>query len=129
MDNRQKFKEINGKKYTLITMGTIKSLQTIQRITKASGLDKNDLTDAEQDVTGFVLKLLANDNTIPIIQDLLKDMTCNDRSFDFDTHFATYKEDLIPCIAFSVVESLLPLVNPASLSLMAEMIAGAFSQE
>lgn len=129
MDNRQKHKEINGKQYTLITMGTIKSLQTIQRITKASGLDKSDIADVEQDVTGFVLKLLANENTIPIIQDLLKDMTCDGRSFDFDTHFATHKQDLIPCIAFSVVESLLPLVSPASLSLMAEMIAGAFSQE
>lgn len=118
--SQQAKKKIDGKEYTLIKMGTKASIKMMSRLTK--------LVDTKSDSSGManmLISLISNPDVLPIIEDLLSDMTCDHKPIDFDNHFAEYRKDLLPCISFSLSESIVPFFDPDSLTQMVEMIASA----
>lgn len=122
MLDRQKKKEINGKEYTLITMGAKESIQVTSKV---MGLINLDDTDGDIGMAQMLMSLLGNDKVSKMIEDLTKNLTCDGKGIDFDSHFATHRKDLLPCVAFSLSENVLPFFDPDSLTQMAEMIATA----
>jgi len=118
-EHRQKTTEINGKTYTLITFGAKKSFGVIPQIITMLGENSSDFGE-------MAMSVLGHKDGLKLIETLLSDMSCDGRAINsFDDHFAEYRGDLLPCVAFSLAENVLPFLGSDSLASMATIVETA----
>ena len=120
-------KEINGNDYALITMGAENSIKMVTKLMKLLNLG-SDSDASGMEMSSMLMRLLGNPDVLPIIKTLTENYTLDGLKVRFDTHFSNHKKDLLPCVAFSIAENILPFFDPDSLTQMAEMIAEAMEQ-
>jgi hypothetical protein len=117
-EHRQKKVEINGRSYTLITFGAEKSWEIFPTITSMIG-------EASGDFGQMAMTVLGHKDGLKLIKTLLTDLSCEGMSVKFDEHFAQHRGDLLPCIAFSLSENVLPFLGSDSLASMAAIVEKA----
>ena len=101
-------KTINGNKYQVIKFGAVESITIASKVTKM--LEGSPIS-VEEDIMGLIFRIVGNADFVPVMQQLCTQMTCNGVSFDFDSHFRENEKDLIPVIAFSFQESVMPFFD------------------
>ena len=117
-EHRQKTAEINGRTYTLITFGAEKSWEIFPSITSMLGTASGDFGE-------MAMSVLGHKDGLKLIKMLLTDLSCEGNAVKFDDHFALHRSDLLPCVAFSLSENVLPFLGSDSLATMAAIVEKA----
>lgn len=112
-------KEINGRKYQLLSFGSLKSLRLASKI--ANTLKGSSLNQSSG-VEDLIFHLVGNDEFADLVLQLCEGVTCNGVTIDFDNHFAEHKSDLLPCLGMSLKENVLPFFDPAALETLMDLM-------
>lgn len=98
---------INGREYAGIKCGTFKALRLAGKLAPVitSALTGGDIQQS----------LASGDFLEDIAKALLANVSCNSKKIDGDTHFVEYPEDLLPVIAWSANEQVLPYFTSEAL--------------
>ena len=120
LEHRQKTTEVNGRTYTLITFGAEKSWEVFPQITSMLGSTSGDFGE-------MAMSVLGHKDGLKLIKTLLTDISCEGKAVKFDDHFAEYRGDLLPCVAFSLAENVLPFLGGDSLASMAAIVEKAMA--
>ena len=105
---------INGREYTGIKCGTFKALGLAGKmapviITALSG--------------GDITKSLAEGSFLEdIAKSLLQNISCSEKAIDADTHFVSYPDDLLPVVAWSAKEQVLPYFSSEALQSISQAL-------
>jgi hypothetical protein len=105
---------INGREYAGIKCGTFKALKLAGKLAPVitAFFSGGDITQAFAD--GTVLEDTA--------KALLENVSCNSKAVDGDTHFVEFPEDLLPVIAWSAKEQVLPYFTSEALQSISQAL-------
>lgn len=104
--------KINTREYEMLTMGCLKSLKLASQIAEILK-ESSELT--ESNMQNIVFTLIGNEKFPSLLQELCETLTFSGRQIDFDTHFAEYKKDLLPCVGWAFKENVWPFFDPTAL--------------
>lgn len=119
----QKKLSINGREYTLIKFGAKKSIRFGTKIGKYLSSKGEEASS----VGSVVMNIMGMPDIDTFLEELCESMTCEGKSFKFDSHFTEFPKDMLPAIGFSLAENVMPFLDPASLSTMMELITDQLS--
>lgn len=111
---------INGREYAGIKCGTFKALRLAGKLAPVitSALTGGDIQQS----------LASGDFLEDIAKALLENVSCNSKKIDGDLHFVDYPEDLLPVIAWSAKEQVLPYFTSEALQSISQAL-GAEKEE
>ena len=103
---------INGRKYELLSFGSLKSLRLASKI--ASTLKGSNINQ-DSGMEDLIFHLVGDENFSDLVEQLCEGLTCEGLAINFDNHFAKHKTDLLPCIGMSLKENIVPFFSPEAL--------------
>lgn len=95
---------INGRSYSMIKLGALKSIQI------ATLLGKTLVASSNGDADNAAMAILTSIDDVAIaktIQDLCGNISMEGKAIDFDMHFSQYQQDLLPVLAWSLKENVM----------------------
>ena len=105
---------INGREYTGIKCGTFKALGLAGKMAPViiTALSGGDITKSFAE--GTFLEDIA--------KSLLTGLSCTEKLIDADIHFVSYPDDLLPVIAWSAKEQVLPYFSSEALQSISQAL-------
>ncbi len=105
---------INGREYAGIKCGTFKALGLAGKMAPViiAAIGGGDITEL----------LAKGDFLETIASSLLENISCNSKSINGDIHFVEFPEDLLPVIAWSAKEQVLPYFSSEALQSISQAL-------
>ena len=105
---------VNGREYAGIKCGTFKALGLAGKMAPViiAAISGSDITKA----------LAEGDLLESIAKSLLENISCNSKKVEADTHFVEFPEDLLPVVAWSAKEQVLPYFSSEALQSISQAL-------